>query len=273
MENTYQGDYALEWALHEHITHALQGLLPSCVRAFRLKQVLDMNCRVGAWSISLALSYPGVSVTGICTDMLAVQAARYSSSFLSQESVRFPEISLSRRLAFDDNTFDFVHSFTTAPVVKPRLWQAILLECQRVLKPGGKINLVSLSLGPTSSYAWQRAIILTDELYRKQGFVFADMPGGSSPGLFFCRMLHQADFTDLNYKIHPVNFGGLNNSRGRTCCQYFLQKIQQAKAQFLAFDLISEADFDRMVEQQQRDLLTIDYCATGAVISAIAVKK
>lgn len=267
----HQPSLQLEWPLHQHITHALQGLLPGSIRAHRLKNVLDINCRIGAWATDLALSYPGLAVTGIEENPFALRVAQSTNTYL--EHLYFHQANLKEPLIFADCTFDLIHLSTPTPLLKPREWYMLLQECMRVLKPGGYINLVATSLGPNSSAACQRGLALMDELWLRQGYTFAEMPGSMRVGIHFPRLLSEAGYTEISYKMRPTNYGGLNNPRGRACCRLFFHNIQKSKNAFIAYKLIEEAEFEHIVQQQQQDIAAASYCATGVVISAFAIKK
>lgn len=267
----HQPSLRLEWPFHNHVTNALQGLLPSSIRAHLLNNVLDINCRIGAWATDLALSYPGITVTGIEESHFALRVAQENNKEI--EHLYFQHANLKEPLLFTDNTFDLVHLSTPTPLLKPGEWRMLLQECMRVLKPGGYINLVYTPLGPHSSAACQRLIALMDELWMRQGYVFADMPTGMRVGIHFPRLLHEAGYTEVSYRMRPINYGGLNNPRGRACSRLFFNKIEKSKDTFIAYNLIDEPGFDHLVQQQQKDSMAASYCATGAVISALAIKK
>lgn len=263
----------LEQALHHHFTHALQGLLPSAIHAHKLKQVLDVQCRIGAWAIDLALAYPGVTVTGLDNNEQLIEMARRSAEIGNVQHVRFYTASPFERLLFDDSTFDFVHLSMAMTLFRPSEWQSFLQECLRVLKPGGHLNIVSLSLGPGSSEAYQRLLVTIDKLLLAQGYGFSNTPGTTSPGVHLAHMMRAANFSDVAYVIRPVNLGGGNNPAGRACCQLLLNDIRRLKHYFLEYKLLSSQGFDRLIEQKQKDIGEPDFCAMGALISVVGQKK
>jgi ubiquinone/menaquinone biosynthesis C-methylase UbiE len=262
----------LEQVLHHHFTQALGGLLPSATNPHKLRQVLDVNCHTGLWAIDLALSYPSITITGIDSSHESIEIARQSAELAALSRVRFYETDLRKALNLSDNSFDLVHLFTNTPLLRPAEWPMLLRECKRVMRPGAVINLASMSFGPSSSEAYQRIVMLSDQLRHAQGYSFSDRPGTSTPGVYFCRMLREAGFADVRYEIHPVNFGGWNNSAGRSCCQLFLQDMTRLKHLLLEYELIEAQDFDEMVAQKREDIVNIEYCASGGIISAVATR-
>ena len=263
----------LEQVLHHHLTDALQGLLPHTINTYKLKQVLDVNCRTGAWAIDLVLACPGVHVTGIDSDIRFIETARHNAEVGKVRFVRFYEAIPAKPFNFADQTFDLVHQAMFTPTLQPNEWPAFLQQCMRVMKSGASINLTSLSLGPNSSEAYQRLISLREQLLFAQGYSFSEWPGPCSPGVHLCRLVNEAGFTNTTYTIHPLDLGGWNNSAGRACSQLFLNDIKRHKFLFLEYNLIHSEEFDALITQQQKDLGEADFCGTGALISVHAVKK
>lgn len=263
----------LEQVLHHHFTQALQGLLPASIPVHKLKQALDLNCRIGSWVIDLALSYPGVIVTGLDNRPHYVAMARRNAAVGNLSRVRFYEADLIKPLQFADHTFDLLRLSMSSVLFRPDEWPALLQECKRVMKPGASINLLNVSAGPSSSEAFQRIVLLIDQLLHNLQYNFSPYPGTTSPGVHLCRLLREAGFVDVTYTIHPVNFGGRNNASGRACCQLILNDIKRARPYFLDFGLTSAEEFDDLIAQQEKDISDVYFCGTGAIISAVAWKR
>ncbi len=260
----------LEQVMHHHLTQAQRGLLPSAITPYKLKQVLDINCRIGAWAIDMALSYPGIYVTALDGDSAFINLARRNAEIGAVNRVRFYESHPLKRLPLANASFDLVHSLQLAPVFRPHEWSFFLSECKRVMKPGAPIVLTSLSIGPTSSDAYQRLLFLFDALLLKLGYGFSEYSGTGTPGVQLFRILKEAGFVNASYTIHPVNFGGANNPGGRACCQLLAGIAKKQKPLMLENHIIGAEEFDALLLQKQHDIGEANYCTTGALISAIA---
>ncbi len=260
----------LEQVLHHHFTHAQRGLLQPTILPNKLKQVLDLNCRVGAWAMDMALSYPNLSVTGLDSDALFINIARRNAEVCGLKRVRFYEARSLKRLSLGDATFDFVHSLQLAPMFRPDEWPLFLKECRRVMKSGAAITITSLSIGPTSSEAYQRLLLLFDSLQSKLGYSFSERPGTATSGVHLFRLLRDAGFANVSYTMYPVDFGGANNPGGRASCQLLAGIAEKNKAVFLEYNLIGSEEFDALLLQKQQDAACEDYCTTGALLSVTA---
>ncbi|GAC1356292.1 MAG: hypothetical protein NVSMB38_37700 [Ktedonobacteraceae bacterium] len=260
----------LEQVLHHHFTQALRGLLPSAITPHKLKHVLDVNCRIGAWAADLALSYPGVNVTGLDSDASFIGIARRNAEIGGISHARFYEASPLKPLPLADETFDFVHTLQLTPVFRPNEWPVFLSECKRVMKPGAAITVVSLSIGPTSSEAYRKLLLLFDTLARKFGYGFSEQPGSTMPGVHLFHLLKEAGFVNSSYAIYPVNFGGTNNPGGRASCHLLLGNAKKQKPLFLEHNIIEDKEFDALLIQKQKDIGAVNYCTAGALIAATA---
>lgn len=263
----------LEQTLHKHFTHALQGLLPPTLTSLKLKHVLDISCHTGAWAIDLALAYPGVTVLGLDREQSLIEVARRNAEIGNVRHVRFYQVSSWDAFAFPENSFDLIHMSVPGPLLHPAEWSRFLSYCRGILRPNGKINLVGLSLGPGSSEAYQRMCVAIDKVLLEQDYGFSTNPGTTTPGVYFPRLLREANFDDVTYLIRPINLGGPNNLEGRTCCRLIFLQVKRIKHVFLQYQVLQSDEFDTLIAQTLEDSMRPDFCAFGALLSAVAIKR
>jgi SAM-dependent methyltransferase len=107
-------------------------------------RILDVGTGAGLLAIEAVRRWPGAIVTGLdgSAEMLAVAAATAAAELPAGTGGRIEWIrGHAERLPFDDGTFDFVVSSFAFQLV-PRL-TAALDEARRVLRPGGRLALVT----------------------------------------------------------------------------------------------------------------------------------
>ena len=107
-------------------------------------RILDVGTGAGLLAIEAVRRWPGAIVTGLdgSAEMLAVAAATATAELPAGTGGRIEWIrGHAERLPFDDGTFDFVVSSFAFQLV-PRL-TAALDEARRVLRPGGRLALVT----------------------------------------------------------------------------------------------------------------------------------
>lgn len=263
----------LEQALHHHLTRVQQGLLPPSINPYKLKNVLDIHCRTGAWAIDLALAYPDLTITGLDYDHELITLARNNARSGHLKRVFFYENGPTRQIHFADNSFDLVHVGRPFLFFSPTTWRAFLQDCKQTMKSGASINIVNLSPGVGASEEYQRMLELWEQLLYQRGFSFFDNRESTAPGVHLCRLLRECGFTNVTYSLYPVNFGTWNDRSGTACYQIFLNLIASQKPQFLEYDLIDVHDFDTLIAKQREDIRRGDICVTGVMISVVGVKE
>ena len=209
-------------------------------------------------------------MTGLDGDSEFINLARRNAEIGAVKRVRFYESQPLKPLPLADASFDFVHSLQFAPIYRPSEWSFFLNECKRAMKPGAAIALTSLSIGPTSSDAYQRLLSLFDALLLKLGYGFSEHGELGTQGVHLFRLLKESGFVNASYTLSPVNFGGANNPGGRACCQLLAGIARKQKPLMLENHMISAEEFDALLLEKQHDIGEAEYCTTGALISAVA---
>ena len=104
------------------------------------ENILDVGCGIGGSSLYLAEKF-NANATGIT--LSPVQAGRASEraiEFGLQDRTNF-QVADALNMPFEDNSFDLVWSLESGEHMPEK--QKFLQECYRVLKPGGKLILVT----------------------------------------------------------------------------------------------------------------------------------
>ena len=104
------------------------------------ENILDVGCGIGGSSLYLAEKF-NANATGIT--LSPVQAGRASEraiEFGLQDRTNF-QVADALNMPFEDNSFDLVWSLESGEHMPEK--QNFLQECYRVLKPGGKLILVT----------------------------------------------------------------------------------------------------------------------------------
>ena len=110
------------------------------------QRVLDVGCGTGSLLVLLKQRYPNVDAVGVDPDPKALARARQKAE-QSGVSVAF-EQGFAGRLAYPEQHFDRVLSSFMFHHLKPSDRLPLLQGLLRVLKPGGRLELVDFA-GPT----------------------------------------------------------------------------------------------------------------------------
>jgi ubiquinone/menaquinone biosynthesis C-methylase UbiE len=140
--------------LSDLICPLVSDLLPEGADLSRLHSVLELACGQGLFVLDLAYAHPEFEVAGIDSAAALIRDASAQACDQQLTNASFGLVDLTR-LPFDfsDASFDLI----TASFLRSRLEEAefppLLLECHRLLKPGGWLRLVECEAGWSSSAA------------------------------------------------------------------------------------------------------------------------
>ncbi|GJE86204.1 S-adenosyl-L-methionine-dependent methyltransferase [Phanerochaete sordida] len=105
-------------------------------------EMLDVGCGRGLWAAETAVAYRNVHVTGL--DMVSPDTSAYD--WLSPEQAARLTLKQANYvyngLPFKDASFHFVRMACLSAVVPFDRWSALLQEVDRVLKPGGRLEVI-----------------------------------------------------------------------------------------------------------------------------------
>ena len=104
------------------------------------KRVLDVGCGSGAPACMLATAFD-VEVVGITTSQVGVAEARARAADLGVAAVYFEQRDGTDN-GFVDAEFDLVWVLESSHLMRDR--QALIAECARVLRPGGRVAICDL---------------------------------------------------------------------------------------------------------------------------------
>ncbi|KII93159.1 hypothetical protein PLICRDRAFT_99692 [Plicaturopsis crispa FD-325 SS-3] len=101
---------------------------------------LDLGCGSGAWAIDAAKEWPDCHFVGI--DLVNVQLPTYMLPESIAKRISWVHGNfLTTKLPFDDDEFDHVHIASIARGVPENKWNVLFDEVNRVLRPGGIVEV------------------------------------------------------------------------------------------------------------------------------------
>ncbi len=125
------------------ITQAMGGVLPEQEHPDTIQRVLDIGCGAGSWIIEAAQTYPAMTLVGIDISPRMVEyAQKIASSQSISDRVTFQIMDALRPLEFPNESFDLVNIRLGIGFMRTWDWPQLLLEMQRVTRPGGIIRVM-----------------------------------------------------------------------------------------------------------------------------------
>ncbi|KAG1446434.1 hypothetical protein G6F46_011912 [Rhizopus delemar] len=114
------------------------------------KKILDSACGVGLWSLEMGIAFPDCEIIGI--DILSPSekygqglAKATSAGQINNVQFQYEDI-CQPTLSFSDSTFDFVFQRDVGTFMSYERWPNLMKEFYRIVKPGGKIQLVEYDI-------------------------------------------------------------------------------------------------------------------------------
>ena len=161
--------------------------IPQLLNLSPKSSVLEIGCGSGGYALHLAETL-GCQIVGLDINELGIRGAKELARTRALDSrVRFEQCDVSKKLPFDDDTFDAAFSNDVLCHVPGRL--DLLVEIFRVLKPSGRMLFSdALVIG---------GMISAEEIATRSsiGFYFFSPPGENE------RLLKQAGFP----QVHTVD--------------------------------------------------------------------
>lgn len=109
------------------------------------RRVLDLGCGTGDWILKCAGQWEATQFVGLDIVPLHPDLQRMGSSDLASR-ITWVQANFLNKLPFPNDEFDFVHIKRIALGVPETKWESLLDEIDRVLKPGGALEIVEEDL-------------------------------------------------------------------------------------------------------------------------------
>lgn len=112
--------------------------------------ILDVGCGIGGSTLHLAAQY-NAQATGITLSPVQAARARERAEAMNLDSRVNFAVANALEMPFEDDSFDLVWSLESGEHMPEK--EKFIRECYRVLKPGGKLIIVTWCHRPTNSLA------------------------------------------------------------------------------------------------------------------------
>ncbi|KAL7333115.1 hypothetical protein PS15p_202060 [Mucor circinelloides] len=183
---------------HKAITTTLNGLFSAPISE-QLQDgitVLDAGCGPGCWSIDMAALYKNSQFHGV--DILDSQFPKESNE---PANTQFVVGDLVDNIPYPDNTFDFIYQRLLSLAFTKEQWRRNLKELQRVLKPGGYVELIEYD---------HRKMLEYGPLFKKEQEAIEkyQVSRGMYPYVAenLCDILEDAGFTEIKKSVKQQAF-------------------------------------------------------------------
>ena len=252
------------------ITVAMGGVLSEQPDASIFRRVLEIGCGAGGWVIEAAQTYPEMNLVGIDINPLMVEYSYAQAKAQGLENrVEFRVMDALKKLDFPNDSFDLVNLRFGISFVRTSEWPGLLLEMQRVVRPGGIIRLTECEAGTQSS---SQAVAQLNELGTRAlyqaGHLFTQEPSGLTSHL--ATLLTQSWCENVQTRSHLLEFRA-GTPEGKDFKDDMDYIAQMTRLFIQKWGGIPE-NYDAIHRQSQKDMEQPDFCAIWPHLTAWGYK-
>lgn len=237
-----------------------------------LKNALDLGCGPGSWVLDAAFAYPDCEVAGIDIrrTMIEYAWARARSQRLFNAS--FGVMDITQPLDFSPDTFDLVNARFLSGVLHSEIWMPLIVECLRVLCPGGLLCLIDTDgVVETSSAAFSQLTIFLMRAMRMGGYCHTSDGDALGTSLVLPQLLCHVGFQHVQCTTHFVDI-----SAGAVAWPDFFHNTEifylQAQPLLLATGLVTQQEIDRLYMQMLIELQMQDFWGRWPLLRIVGTK-
>jgi ubiquinone/menaquinone biosynthesis C-methylase UbiE len=241
------------------ITTGMGGVLPELTDTTVLRQVLDVGCGTGGWLIEVAREYPTIEKlvgADISNKMISYARARAEQQ---GSRAQFQTTDALRALPFSNDSFDLVNQRFGVSWLRTWEWKKILLEYERVSKPGGIIRIAEGHVtNESNSPALAKLCKISLETCFRSGRLWTESTDGITSEL--ARLLTQHGIEDVQTRIYTLVYRA-----GTENWQYFyedmLHMFRVALPFFNKWTRVPD-DYQEIYQQALKEMQQPDFEAT-----------
>lgn len=252
------------------ITTAMGGALAEQSDPRVFHRVLDVGCGTGGWILEAAQTYPEMSLVGIDINSLMIDYSLAEAKAQGLDGrVEFQVMDALKKLEFEDNSFDLVNLRFGASFVRTWEWPNLLLEMQRIVRPGGIIRLTDCEIGTygTSRATTQLHEVLLHAFY-KAGHLFTEDTTGITGHL--AELLTKSWCEGVQTTSYPLVFRG-GTQEGEAFKEDMESVFQMTRPFVQKWGGIPE-NYDAIHRQSRKDMEQPDFSATWPHLTAWGYK-
>jgi ubiquinone/menaquinone biosynthesis C-methylase UbiE len=197
-------------------------------------RVLNVSAGPGWWALDMAKQYPKSHFT-------SVDAVLYPIS-QPPANCHFRLMDVSSRLAFPDNTFDYVTQYDAIFKYSQKDWETIIPELVRVVKPGGYIEFCEFGgaiqdVGPNLSI-WMMRLTVSLQTRNINLKIASHLES-------MIKEIDNVTHIESSHRSAPIGWYGKNGDIMLECIKRLLESVKPKLCEDWSMNV---AKYDKMVE-------------------------
>jgi ubiquinone/menaquinone biosynthesis C-methylase UbiE len=258
--------------IQDNMVTAGMGVLPELADPTILWRILDVGCGTGGWLIEVARTYPTIKklVGGDINGKILDYARTKTEAQQLDKRVQFKMMDALRILEFPDASFDLVNQRFAVSWLRTWEWRKILLEYQRVCRPGGIIRLTeSNACLESNSSALLKLSSIVLETFFNSGRLFTRSNEGITGELV--RLMTQYGIQNVKSRVYTLVYRA-----GTVECQRFYEDVVYFYRVVLPFFqkwTRIPSDYEEIYQQALKEMQAADFVATMKLLTAWGTTK
>ena len=251
------------------LTAGMGGVLPELADPLLLQRILDVGCGTGGWLIETAKTYPTIERLyggDVSATMLSYAQKQAEASHLG-ERIAFQQMDALRIIEFPASSFDLVNQRLGASWIRTWEWKKLLLEYQRVLRPGGIARITEMhGFIESNSPALTQLGEMSMQVFCHSGRLFTPTPDGLTGQL--AHLLTVSGFENIRTHLHRLVLRA-GTLEGHSLQEDIAIGYQVAFPFFQRWTRVPR-NYDEIYQQALIEMQQSDFVATWALLTVCA---
>ena len=252
------------------LTTGMGGVLPELSDPAVLSSVLDVGCGTGGWLRETARTYPTIEklVGGDISGQMMEYARAQAKAELLDERVQFKTMDALRVLEFPVGSFDLVNQRLGGSWLRTWDWKKILLEYQRVCRPGGIIRITDANVIESNSPALTKLLDIFLMVFYRSGRFFEEERSGLTSRL--ASLMTQYGIEDVQTRVCTLVYRAGTEST-QDFCRDMVLTFHVLLPFFQKWTRVP-SDYQEISQQALKEMEQPDFVATWTLLTAWGIR-
>jgi len=254
------------------VTENMGSLLPEQIDLSQTRDIIDIACGPGGWTLNLAYEHPTINVVGVDISKIMIHYARACASTQGIDNLTFQIVNVLTPFPFPDNSFDGVNARFLVGFMPKAYWPMFISECWRITRPGGFICLTESDEFITSnSQASEEGKVIFFQALQKVGLVYPTDHHSFGITPLLSPLLRKTGYGNVTCKPHSLDFSAGTDAH-HVVFENFTTGTELVQALMLKTGVMTKTQAEDLLQRQTIEMLSDEFCALWYYLSAWGIK-
>ncbi|HLZ62455.1 MAG TPA: methyltransferase domain-containing protein [Ktedonosporobacter sp.] len=253
------------------VNTVIGDIIPPSIDPSKVESILDLGCGPGGWSLKVGIAYPKTHVMGVDNSELMIRYSQAQAQIQKTSNVEFRLMDvLQWPMDFPDDSFDLIYGRFLVSFVQPAMWVGLLMECWRLLKPGGTICLTEFEIAVSNNATLDKVQNWIVRVLHHMGLGFSQHHIAIAPVMR--RYLKEAGYIAPQYFPYVIDWSSENIEIHEEQVINLITVLHIMKGRIMMLLNVTEEEFERSVGQIREEVEHDDFCSLTTIYSIVGVK-